>query len=319
MLALNSENIYESVEPAGIIGSVEKAYKIQRKGNYVMPDRLHLTKNGETQLVMPCIAEDIACTKIVSINPDNPSKKLPIITGTVQLVNHKTGKLLCFLNGSSVTALRTGAVGAVAAKYLTNHDAKNIGLVGTGVQGLHVLWMLSYVRKIKQFNIYNYDTKQTDLFCNKLADKVPNVKIQINDSKVDLLNESEIIVTATNSPIPVLPDDVSILKNKVYICIGSYKPVIGELPRSIYSLVNRIYVDVEHAKRESGDVSYPLEKGILKDEDIILLNRFVSSKLSENTSTTIFKSVGMALFDLTTANYIYRSALKKNIGLEINI
>jgi ornithine cyclodeaminase/alanine dehydrogenase-like protein (mu-crystallin family) len=319
MLVLNSKDIYSSLEPAGIIEAIEKAFLIQKKGNYLMPDRLHLAKNKNTQLVMPCIAEDMACTKIVSINPDNQSKKLPIINGSVQLVEHNTGKILCLLKGSTLTALRTGGIGAVAAKYLTQKNASHIGLVGTGVQGLHVLWMISHVRHSKQFNIFNYDAIQTELFCVQLAEKVPYAKIHITDSKRDLLDISEVIVTATNSPSPVLPEDIALLKNKVYICIGSFSPVMGELPRSIYSLVNKMYIDVEYAKYESGDVSYPLEQGILKDEDVILFNEVIFGKIPDNNSTKIFKSVGMALFDLTTSLYTYQSALEKNTGTIINL
>jgi len=319
MLVLSSKDIYDSIEPAKVIEAIEKAFIIQKEGNFLMPDRLHLTRNFSTQLVMPCIAEDIACTKIISINPNNQSKGIPIINGAVQLVDHNTGRLLCLLNGSTLTALRTGGIGAVAAKYLTNSNAANIGLIGTGVQGMHVLWMLSHVRQVQQFNIFNYDPKQTELFCSKLGEKVPHVKIHITESKKDLLSKSEVIITATNSPTPVLPDDISILKNKVFICIGSFRPVMCELPRSIYSLVKNIYIDVEYAKNESGDVAYPLESGILKDEDIILLNEIISRTVKRNDGTIIFKSVGMALFDLTSSNIIYQSALAKNIGTTVSI
>jgi len=319
MLILNSEDIYGTIEPAGIIEAIEKAFLIQKNRDYLMPDRLHLAKNNNTQLVMPCIAENIACTKIVSINPDNQSKNLPVINGSVQLAEHNTGKILSILNGSTLTAIRTGGIGAVAAKYLSQSDTHYIGLIGTGVQGLHVVWMLSYVRQIKEINIYNFDTKQTELFCVQLTEKVPQTKIHITDSKKDLLSKSEVIITATNSPTPVLPDDISILKNRVYICIGSFKPVMGELPRSIYSLVKKMYIDVEYAKYESGDVSYPLEQGILKDEDVILFNEVIFGKIPDNNSTKIFKSVGMSLFDLTTSLYTYQSALEKNTGTIINL
>jgi len=319
MLVLNSEDIYKSINPVGIIKAIEKAFFIQKNGNYLMPDRLHLTKNKNTQLLMPCIAENIACTKIVSINPNNQLKKLPIINGTVQLTRHTTGSILCLLNGSTLTALRTGGVGAVAIKYLTPNDINCIGLVGTGVQGLHVLWMLSHVRNIKQFNIFNYNTHQTELFCSQLEEKVPHTKIYITDSTKDLLNKSKAIITATDSPNPVLPEDISLLENKTYICIGSFRPIMGELPRSIYTLVNKMYIDVEYAKNESGDVTYPLEQGILKEDDVILLNNVIYGKTTVNEGIKIFKSVGMALFDLTTSNYIYQSALEKKIGTMINL
>ena len=223
------------------------------------------------------------------------------------------------MNGSTLTAVRTGGVGAVAVKHLSPHEVGHIGLVGTGLQGLHVLWMTSMVRNIKQFNIFNFDAEQTELFCIRLAEKVPHAKIYITDSKNDLLSKSEVVITATNSSTPVLPEDVSLLMKKTYICIGSYRPVMGELPRTIYSLISKIYIDVEYARNESGDVAYPLERDILTDDDVVLLKDVIYGKSLVEDTTKIFKSVGMALFDLTVSNYIYQSALEKKIGTNINL
>jgi ornithine cyclodeaminase len=81
--------------------------------------------------------------------------------------------------------------------------------------------------------------------------------------------------------------------------------------------VKNIYVDVDYARNESGDVSWPIQKKILRDEDIIQLSEIIFGKHKILEKTRIFKSVGMALFDLTVSRAIYQAALKKKIGKNI--
>ena len=160
MLVLNSGDIYKACYPPDIIKAIEEAYHYQNNKQYVMPDRLHLKVQDDIQLVMPSAAEEIFCTKLVTVNPKNPSRNLPIINGSVQLVKQNDGELLSLMNGSTLTAIRTGAVAAVAAKYLAAENGRTVGLVGTGFQGLHALWLISGVMQIDQFYIYNYQTEQ---------------------------------------------------------------------------------------------------------------------------------------------------------------
>ena len=221
------------------------------------------------------------------------------------------------MNGSTLTAIRTGAVAAVAAKYLAAENCRTVGLVGTGFQGLHALWLISGVMKIDQFYVFNYHTEQSNKFKSDLEDKVPGVKIEIVDSKERLLKKCQTIITATTSPTPVLPEKPELLKGKIYICLGSFKPVTGELPRTIYPLVNKIYVDVDYARNESGDVSWPLKKNLLIDEDIIQLSEVINGEHEIQDETRIFKSVGMALFDLTVSKAIYKAAIENEIGTNV--
>jgi ornithine cyclodeaminase len=101
--------------------------------------------------------------------------------------------------------------------------------------------------------------------------------------------------------------------------MGSFKPVMGELPRTIYPLVKNIYVDVDYARKESGDVSWPLNKKLLKNEDIVQMSEVILGEHKPKNGTRIFKSVGMALFDLTVSNAIYQTALDNKIGINISL
>jgi ornithine cyclodeaminase len=317
MLILNSNDIYKVCHPPDIIRAIEEAYILQSNKQYEMPDRLHLKIRDDIQLVMPSAAQEIFCTKLVTVNPKNAFHNLPIINGTVQLVRQSDGKLLSLMNGSALTAIRTGAVGAVAAKYLADENLRTVGLIGAGVQGLHALWFISGARQVDQFYLFNYRTEQSEKFKSDLEDKVPGAKIKFIDNKEELLKKCQVIVTATTSATPVLPENPGLLEGKLYICLGSFKPVTGELPRTIYPLVKNIYVDVDYAKKESGDVSWPLQNKFIKDEDIIQISEVIAGKQKILDETRIFKSVGMALFDLTVSRAIYQTAIEKNIGINV--
>ncbi len=317
MLVLNSNDIYKACHPPDMIQAIEKAYVLQSNRQYLMPDRLHLKVQDGIQLIMPSAAEKIFCTKVVTVNQKNVYRNLPIINGSVQLVRQNDGQLLSIMNGGTLTAIRTGAVGAVALKYLANKNIRTVGLVGAGVQGFHALWLISNIKKIDQFYLFNYRKEQSDKFKKDIEDKIPGVKIKLIDDKEELLKKCQVVVTATTSPTPVLPEKPELLEGKLYICLGSFKPVTGELPRTIYSMVNNIYVDVDYARNESGDVSWPLEKKVLRNEDIIQLSQVIAGKHKIMDNTRIFKSVGMALFDLTVSNVIYNAAIMKNIGTKV--
>jgi ornithine cyclodeaminase/alanine dehydrogenase-like protein (mu-crystallin family) len=85
----------------------------------------------------------------------------------------------------------------------------------------------------------------------------------------ELLSKTNIVIAATTSQVPVLPDDASLLKGKHFISIGSYKPSMQELPDAVYKLAGKLVVDSESARHETGDIINPVKKGILKEEDWI--------------------------------------------------
>lgn len=318
MLLLSNKDVYAACNPEDIIVSVEEAFRHLESGDYLMPDRLHLNIGNNTLLVMPSAADGLFCTKLVTINPLNAKTYKPIINGTVQLTDQDTGSVLSFLDGGAVTAIRTGAVGAVAAKYLHPKDHASIGLIGTGVQGLHLLWMISTVKTVDTFYLFNYKSRQTEVFINQLQKKIPQANLMVVERKEELIKNSDIIVTATTSASPVLPDIPELLEEKLYVCIGSYRTDMGELPRKIYSIIDNMYIDIHYAMKESGDVSWALKNGLLLESDIVPLSKLITGAHRPIDRTRVFKSVGMALFDLTVSKEIFRTAKKKKIGTELN-
>lgn len=259
---------------------------------------------------------------MLTLLPENRRRGLPSIDGLVILNHRQTGQTEAVLDGKSVTAWRTGATGALAVKKLTDKHASSLGIVGCGVQGFYQGVCISAIRKIDKIFLFDpYKTKEKmEKFAEDLKKACDHTtEIFICQSSEQLLEYSDIIVTATFSNDPVLPDNPELLKGKCYIAVGSYKPYMKELPDSLFRLSPKIYADLPHACEESGDLSSRIENGLLKKEQVDYLHQVITGELpTPEVDTIIFKTVGMALVDIVAAEYLYQKALKLNKGTDID-
>ena len=139
MLFLSEQEMWQSVTLEDVMDAIEDAYAIHKSGNYKMPDRFIAQRDKNMMLYMPCFLDSVIGTKMLSEFPDNSSLGIPYLNGLMILNNAKTGLPKAIMNGSVLTAMRTGAVGGVALRYLAPEDAASVGLVGCGMQGLHQL------------------------------------------------------------------------------------------------------------------------------------------------------------------------------------
>jgi ornithine cyclodeaminase len=286
----------------------------------MQPNRITVNVNeAETYLYMPCFTNDTKGTKILTLSEENYKCGLPMIQGIMILNNPRSGEIECIIDGASVTAYRTGAVGGVGVKYTSPEDCVNLGIVGTGVQAFYQAMYASFVRNIERICVYDVIEKKCEEFAQMLSEKLPGRKIVPAKSPEELVEKSEIVITVTPSLKPVLPEDKTSLKGKHFVGIGSYKPAIREYPETVYSFVDKIYIDVDFAIEESGDLSVPLEKGWFKKENIQTLYSAIKAGGIDHGKTTFYKSVGMALFDIMVARNIYEKAKGKGIGQSLRV
>ena len=117
MLLLNKKDIEKSVDLDGMMDQIEEAYKIFESGAYYMPPRPTVEHDNKTLIYMPCYTKDSLGTKMLTIFPENVSLGLPSIDGLVLMNDPKTGKPLAILDGQTVSAYRTGAVGGVGIRH----------------------------------------------------------------------------------------------------------------------------------------------------------------------------------------------------------
>ncbi|MCF6411749.1 ornithine cyclodeaminase family protein [Pseudalkalibacillus salsuginis] len=229
------------------------------------------------------------------------------IHGTMILHDRETLELLAFMDGKAVTALRTGAVGGLSMKYLAKESADRVGIVGTGVQGWSHLEASIAVRDIKKVFLHNRSLEKLQTFKERIHDEYPGISVEGVD--VDTLVESsDIIVTTTTSTSPVLPDlETEAWEGKHIVAVGSYKPAMLELPEKLLQSTKPIFVDTTTALTESGDMIKAKE--LQGDEArFYTLEDMIQGKQGQ-VPYTLFKSVGMALFDLVTAKFIYEKSV----------
>lgn len=319
MLYISNKEIEEIIDLDEIMDCIERAFQLYNSNNFQMPDRMHVDRKEGTILYMPCFTEEVSGTKIVSTFPNNIKAGIPTIQGTMILNNSKTGQPIAMMDGAMITAYRTGAVGGVGVRYTSREDCKSLGLIGTGVQGFFQVIYACKARNIRDVYIYNRSKDSLENFKERLSKKLSGVNVHITDNTKELVDKSDIIITATPAEKPVLPDDKDLLMGKHVIAIGSYKLAMRELPVSLYKVLDDLYIDTEFAAEESGDIIVPIREGWYKAEDIKVFGQVFQDmkKNKDEVRTTLFKSVGMALFDLLVAEAIYNKAIEKGMGQKL--
>lgn len=318
MLFLNKEDVFKSITYKGMMEAVEDGYKAYEEEKFSMPLRVHEDIGDNTLLLMPCVNEKGFGTKILSLFPQNVEKGKPYIDGIMVLHCIESGEITAIMDAKAVTALRTGAVGGVAIDYLSPKEANSVGVIGAGVQGYYQAIFASNIRRLKTIQIFDQRIEGLGCFAKRLENEITYpVEINICNTVDELLNNSEIVVTTTTSNNPVIPDKVDYIKNKCFIGIGSYKPNMREYPEAVFKHCDKIFVDTKHAFSETGDLITPINKGWICKNDIKMFSTFIQSTDKERYNTVLFKSVGMALFDLFAAQKIVEVAEKNNVGQNI--
>ena len=320
MLCLSEGDILKAVTPEEIVDAVESAMRLYETDEFHMPDRMQVDYEGNVLLLMPCFTSKKFATKLVSVFPGNVEKSIPVVMGAVVLNDGQTGEPLALLNGTVLTALRTGAVGALGIRYLTPPTVKTLGIVGAGMQGFNQALFASYVRELSDIFVFDIDAQKCVFLIEKLSKRRPGINIHQSKSVEELLQHSEAVITATTSLQPVLPDKRELLEGKHFVGIGSYRPDMREFPEALFKMLNRVLIDTRHAAVESGDLVTPLKNGWIKENQVFTIGKWIKTgEKIKDGETTLFKSVGMALFDLVVSDLVYQKAEEKGLGTKIKL
>ena len=318
MLVLSHADLIGLLPSAALVAPAEAAALAEGDTDAFAPRRQHIEWNGNTLLTMPAIAADLIGTKFVCVVPGNAARGLPVTSGVMILADGETGAPLAVLNAAALTALRTGAVGALGVKYTTPADTQTLGIIGCGVQGAWQAISAAAVRPIGEIFCVPRSPTSYQKFAATIRSHAPQLRITRCADARELLGKTSLVVAATTSSEPVLPADTEILAGKHFISIGSFRPTMQELPDAIYQLAGHIVIDSDAAREEAGDVVAPLAKGIVTPANVFTIGQVISGVRSVDVSrTTAYKSVGMALYDLHVARALYAEATRLHIGQEV--
>jgi alanine dehydrogenase len=324
VLILSRSDLEKVLSIKDVIDVVEAAFSELERGTVILPQRatVTLTKEAGWVGVMPAYLEKMGSlsTKIVTVFEKNLEKKIPTIMATVILNSTETGAPLAIMEGTFITAMRTGAVCGVATKYLARKDSKTVGVFGAGVQARTQLMAVCAVRNIRRAFVYDMFKDRANTFATEMS-KTLNIPIETREPE-DIVKESDIIITATTAKTPIF--DGNLVNQGTHLnLIGSFKPDVREVDEVVIRK-SKIVVDKKSAAlEEAGDIIIPIKAGIITEEDIYAeLGELVTGIKPGRTSyseITLFKSVGLGIQDSATAWLAYTKAKEKGIFKEVNL
>ncbi|MDZ7665385.1 MAG: ornithine cyclodeaminase family protein [Desulfotignum sp.] len=297
--------------------AVEQAYRLQQANACHMPDRIQVCDRKNTLLLMPCFSDAFVATKLVTVFPEAPESGLPMVNGMVILADNHTGQPLAILDGAALTARRTGGVGGLAIACLTPASVKTAGIIGTGVQGRSQAEFLLFNRQIKTLWLSDVNQAAAHSMARDIEHVHPHVTCRIAKSARQLMKDSQVVIAATTSCDPVFDADIPEIKEKTFISIGSFTPEMKEFPDAVIKGADGVYVDTLFAVKESGDICRPLADQVVPKNKIQAFSSVLERSVDTEERTFFFKSVGMALFDLTAAAAIYEWGISENQGQEL--
>jgi ornithine cyclodeaminase/alanine dehydrogenase-like protein (mu-crystallin family) len=305
-----------------IVEAIEMAFRRSHDSDVLVPPRPHLKVDGKTILLMPAVMNSHFAVKIVSLVKDNPSRGLPLLHGVVLLCDGNTGRPIALLEGGMLTSLRTGAIGAAGIRSLAPRNSSQLGIVGAGVQGHQLARLALGVRPIRRVHIFDPDEMRATKLATHLGQLDSALQVNVHNRVEDVITNSDVIITATTSTTPVLPDDPAIYPGKTIVAVGSYKPSARELSRAVFRYAPYLFVDTMTAFTESGDVLGPIGEGLVVEDRVVELGEIIKNPDHFHFgagATRIFKSVGSALFDLAVARVVVDTANANHIGTEVDM
>ncbi len=325
MLILTADDVRKALPMNQAIQAMKEAYASLSNGTAEVPlrTRLPIPNSEALSLFMPAFVTssdgNALAVKVVSLFPANPARGLAYIQAAVLVFDPETGQAIALLEGSSLTAIRTGAASGAAIDLLARPESKVVAIFGAGAQGRTQLEAACTARDIEVAFIFDADIAKAVSFADEMKKKL-NTDVRVAANSREAVQNADIICTATTSAKPVFHD--SHIKAGTHIsAVGSYTPEMQEVPAETLQRA-RIYIDSRAASLvEAGDLIQPLKAGLFDESHIYgELGELVAGRISGRQSPdeiTYFKSVGVAVQDAMAAQVAISNARKMNVGTEV--
>jgi ornithine cyclodeaminase len=325
---ISKKEVKSAITMAQAIETVKSAFAQLSKGHARVPVRTQLGVpfHDGVALFMPAYLEDTdeLGMKMVSVFSGNIEQGLPIINALVALIDPVTGLPLAILDGTYLTALRTGAASGAATELLARPDAETVAILGTGVQGRTQLQAVSTVRSIERVLVFDTREGAAEAFRAEMGEAGPPIprRIEVASTAKEAITEADILCTATTSSTPVFSE--SDVKPGCHInAIGSFTPQMQELPEETVSRALLVVDSREAAWAEAGDLIIARKRGLITEASIHAeIGEIVAGTKPGRTSSdqvTLFKSVGNAVQDVSVGARILEEAKKKGLGTMVEL
>ncbi len=321
---LREKEIGELLSMREAIAAVEEAFRQKGEGRVQMPPKSYIffPKYAGDFRVMPAYLEgsEEAGVKVVNVHPENPRRGLPSIMATILLLDPATGMPVVLMGGTLITAIRTGAAGGVAAKYLARKESRVVGMVGAGVQARAQLEALREVLEVEKVKVVSAHPSKAREYAEE-ARKEYGIEVEGMKRVEEVVRGSDVVVTTTPSRAPLVRSEW-VSEGTHLNAIGADAPGKQEVEPELLRRAKVVVDDLEQALH-SGEVNVPFSRGLFRKEDIYgELGEIVIGKKQGRTSPseiTLFDSTGLAIQDVVVAWMVYRKARRLGKGEEIEL
>jgi ornithine cyclodeaminase/alanine dehydrogenase-like protein (mu-crystallin family) len=316
----------EVLDMKDTIDILETAFADLSNGKAVLPQRTPITapEHQGLALFMPAYLKGMGAlgAKVVTVYKENlPKYGLATVLGTIILLDEKTGAPHAIMDAGYLTAMRTGGVAGLASKFLARQDAKVHVLFGTGGMARTHAWAVDCARSIEKLILYSIDPlEKREAFRDSLGDII-DCEIVFADDPEQAVREADIVTLITSAKEPVIHGDW--LKPGTHINgLGSHAPDWRELDTKTVQMSKVVCDLVEACQPEAGDFIIPVEAGEWSwDQAHGSLGDVITGKIAarENEDEiTLFKSVGLAIQDMSTAFQVYHKAVEMGVGMDFD-
>jgi alanine dehydrogenase len=313
--------VKEILQMKDVIPAVETAFRERGHGNVEMPPKMYIMYPQGDLRVMPAYLKNLKQSglKAVTVFPNNPKERnIPTVLATVILIDTDSGAPLAVMGGSWLTAMRTGAAGAIATKHLAKKGAKNIAFIGTGMQAHTQLMAHKEVMKIEKAYAVDPNAESAKKFVEFA--KTLGLHAEVADG-ARACADSDVLITTTPVHQPIVKNEW--IHPGMHInAIGADAPGKEELEPEILKRAKIVIDDWEQASH-SGEINVPISKKIISRGDIAAeLGDIVAGKKSARTGDadiTVFDSTGLGIQDIVTATLVLNKAKAQNKGIKVKL
>ncbi|MGY5859511.1 MAG: ornithine cyclodeaminase family protein [Candidatus Thorarchaeota archaeon] len=320
VLILTRKEVESCLSMKRTIEAVKEAYMAFANDRVQMPSVMHLDVdkyNGEVDIKSGFVEDfDLIGTKIASGYYDNHKLGLPPGMAVIVLLDLKTSMPLAIMDGSYITAYRTGAAGAVAASVLARKDSAKVGIIGAGTQGRMQVLALKEIFQLEEIRVWDIEEKMATKYSTEMSELL-GIDVKNFTNREDVVRGSDIVVTVTPSKKALVNKDW-IEKGMHINAIGADGPGKQEMDPAIVKLADKVVVDSFSQCKRIGEIQHALSQGLIQDSDIhaeigeILIGKKVGRESEDEI--TFFDSTGLAAQDIAAAHVVLEAAREKKLG-----
>ncbi|MEA4847227.1 MAG: ornithine cyclodeaminase family protein [Clostridiaceae bacterium] len=323
IILISGDQVKKALSVNEAIGVVERVYKDHGLNKVVMPAKINLNMgvNGGwphfygSANSMPAYVDSLKAMgiKFVSAYAKNPEKGLPYIHAVIILTEPETGCPLAVVDGTYITAVRTGAASAVAIKHLARKDSSVVGIIGAGLQGRMHIMALKEIMNIKEIKITDIREEAADR-CAKEMRELLGINVRNVKSNEEAVNGSDIVITVTIADEPLVKKEW-LKKGALVVSLGSYQELDEQIPLTCDKLI----VDSWAQNSHRGELLKLVRDGRINEKNIYSeLGYIVSGNKAgrENDEELICAClIGMGSLDIGAAKFVY-DKLNDTKGIE---